>query len=145
MNVRALVATLVLLLLAGGAWWVSSLAPAPRPAGDFDVYVVGPTSLLANGTVTVGQADALRVLRALADVRGFDVLVNDFDGCAYDYVRGIAGYAESSTGGWNYYFRRDGGAWEWQGKAASCAGLRQGEEVLWCWVEPDERCAVYPD
>ena len=145
MNVRALVAIAVLVALAGGAWWVASLAPDPRPAGLFDVYVVGPTTILANGTVDVADADALRVLLALADARGFSVEVDDLDGCAYDYVRGIAGHAESATGGWNYYFRRDGGEWEWQDRAASCAGLAAGEDVLWCWVEPDERCAVYPN
>ena len=144
MNARALAAIAVLALLAGGAWWVSSLVPADRPAGDFDVYVVGPSALLANGTVVVAEADALRVLLALADARGFDVQVDDLEGCAYDYVRGIAGHDESATGGWNYYFREVGGEWEWQGKAASCSGLRQGEDILWCWVEPDERCAVYP-
>ncbi|MEK6976436.1 MAG: hypothetical protein AABY18_08865 [Candidatus Thermoplasmatota archaeon] len=145
MNLRAAIAVVVLVLLAGGLWWIASLAPDPeRPDGRFDVYVVGPTTVLANGTVTLSDADALRVLLALSEQRGFDVNVDDFDGCAYDYVRGIAGHTESATGGWNYYFRRGGGEWEWQAQAASCAGLESGEDLLWCWVEADERCAVYP-
>lgn len=144
MNARALAAAAILAVLALAAWWIVSGAPTDRPAGSFDVFVVGPTALLANGTVEVVDADALGVLLALADERGFDVQVDDLEGCAYDYVRGIAGHQESATGGWNYYFRRGGGEWEWQAQAASCAGLRAGEDVLWCWVEPDERCAVYP-
>ena len=119
MNARALAAVAVLLVLALGAWWVVSLAPTERPTGDFEVYVVGPTTLLANGTVHVADADALRALTALAEARGFEVRVDDLDGCAYDYVRGIAGHDESATGGWNYYFRSEGGDWEWQDQAAS--------------------------
>jgi hypothetical protein len=145
MNARALAAIAVLAALAVGAWWIVSLAPADRPTGEFDVYVVGQSAVLANDTVQVADADALQVLLALAEARGFEVLVDDLDGCAYDYVRGIAGLDESATGGWNYYFRPAGGEWKWQGQAASCAGLRGGEDVLWCWVEPDERCAVYPE
>lgn len=144
MNVRALAAIAVLALLAAGAWWVVSLAPSERATGTFDVYVVGPRTLFANGTVQVDDADALRVLLALADEKGFDVVVDDLDGCSYDYVRGVAGFSESATGGWNYYFRDGTGGWEWQDQAASCAGLRAGEDVLWCWVEPDEQCAVWP-
>lgn len=118
--------------------------PAGRPDGDFQVYVVGPSVLLHDGTVHVDDADALRVLQALAARDNFTVEVDDLAGCQHDYVRAVDGYGETATGGWNYYLRGDGGAWEWQDHAASCGGLRAGDDVLWCWVEPDERCAVYP-
>ncbi len=131
---------------AGGlAWWlVHDTAPPPRPTGDFDVYVVGGEAMLHNGTVHVAGADALKVLLALGDARGFTVAYDDLAGCAYDYVHGVAGLGESGTGGWNYYLRRDGGDWDWQPRSASCPGLQSGDDVLWCWVEPDEVCAVYP-
>jgi hypothetical protein len=145
MAVRAAVAVLVLVALAAALWW-NLAAPGPeRPSGAFDVFVVGPTSLLHNGTVTVRDADALSVLQALAERDGFEVRVDDLAGCSYDYVRGVAGHSESDTGGWNYYVRGAGkAAWAWQDHAASCGGLAAGDDVLWCWVEPDEQCAEYP-
>lgn len=112
------------------------------------VHVVGPTGGLHNGTVVVEDATELKVLLALADREGFTVVWDDLQGCSFDYVRGVAGYNESSTGGWNFYVRHDGRGstqdWVWQARSASCPGLRSGDAVLWCWVEPDERCAAYP-
>lgn len=144
MNARVGVAIGMLAVMACGLWWVVDHAPAPaRPSGAFDVYVVGPEALLYNGTVEVAGADALRVLQALGAAEGFAVQLDDLEGCSYDYVRGVAGYGETTTGGWNYYLRR-GAEWEWQDHAASCGGMRAGDDVLWCWVEPDERCAVFP-
>lgn len=146
MVLRATVAALVLAAVAAAVWWSLAHAPAdPRPSGPFEVFVVGPTSLLYNGTVQAADADALSVLQALAARDGFTVDVDDLAGCSFDYVRGVAGYAETATGGWNYYLRGEGAAWAWQDHAASCGGLHAGDDVLWCWVEPDERCAVYPD
>jgi hypothetical protein len=145
MSARVTVAVLVLAALAGAGWWTFAHAPDERRAsGLFDVYVVGPSTLLHNGTVSVPDADALAVLQALGHRDGFEVQVDDLAGCSYDYVRAVAGYGETATGGWNYYLRTPGSDWQWQGQAASCAGLLAGDDVLWCWVEPDERCAVWP-
>lgn len=142
MDVRAALAVLLVLGFAATAWALEQPA-AQAPDGEFAVHVVGPEGLLHEGTVRVADATELRVLQALADERGFAVHVDDLPGCGMDYVRGIAGHAETTTGGWNYYLRRDA-AWEWQGRSAACPGLRAGDDVLWCWVEPDERCAEYP-
>ena len=143
---RAALLTVAFAVLAGSlvGWALARDRPDGRPDGDFAVFVVGPTALLHNGTVAVDQADALRALLALAQRDGFEVVVDDLAGCTYDYVRAIAGHGETATGGWNYYLRPPGGDWQWQNRAASCRGLHAGDDVLWCWVEPDERCAVYP-
>ena len=142
----AAVAVLLAALAAAGLWWaLRDAGDGPgRPDGDFQVYVVGPTALLHGGTVHVEDADALLALQALAARDGFTVQVDDLPGCQYDYVRAVAGHGETATGGWNYYLRAPGGDWAWQDHAASCGGLQEGDDVLWCWVEPDERCAVYP-
>jgi hypothetical protein len=140
------IAILLFALTAALLWWGLSVrpdAPSEAPAGPFRVFVVGPTSLLHDRTVDVEDATELRVLLALAEAEGFEVVVDDLPGCAMDYVRAIDGLGETATGGWNFYLRRDGG-WDWQGRSASCPGLRAGDDVLWCWVEPDERCAVEP-
>lgn len=144
MDVRAAVALLLVLAFAGVAW-AASRTPVAAPDGSFDAFVVGPAGLIESGTVEVERATELRVLQALAEQRGFEVEVDDLPGCAMDYVRGVAGHRETSTGGWNFYVRGGaGGDWEWQGRSAACPGLRSGDDVLWCWVEPDERCAAYP-
>lgn len=144
---RAAALAILLFALCGVVvWWAVAEAdrPTPRPDGDFQVYVVGPMDVLAQGRVHVEDADALLALQALAARDNFTVRVDDLAGCAYDYVRGVAGHDETATGGWNYYLRRGDGAWAWQDHSASCGGLRVGDDVLWCWVEPDEACAVYP-
>lgn len=138
---RLVLAVLVLATTAVAATW------APTPAmGDLattsPVFVVGPQALLASGNVTLLDGDALRALLALAAQQGWTVTWEDRPGCTYDYVRGVAGYEETRSGGWNYYLH-DGQSWRWQSSAASCRTIL-GEPVLWCWVEPDEVCAVWP-
>lgn len=140
------VAILLFALTAGLLWWGLAQQPGREaPAsGDYRVYVVGPASLLHEGTVSLDEATAWSALMALAAQRAFAVEADDLPGCGQDYVRAVAGHGESADGGgWNYYFR-DGASWQWQGQAASCAGI-VGDEVLWCWVDANERCAVYPD
>lgn len=126
--------------LAFAAW----PTPPTAPSGDFEVHVVGPAGPLHAGTVHVADATELAVVLALAERDGFEVQWDDRPGCTYDYVRGIAGHQESATGGWNFYLRSGGGDWAWQPRSASCPGLQAGDDVLWCWVDADERCAVYP-
>lgn len=141
-------AILLFALTAAVLWWAVANAPDDdaRASGAFAVYVVGPTQLLHEGTVEVADADALLALQALAARDAFEVVVDDLAGCQYDYVRSVAGHGETATGGWNYYLRPDapGAQWEWQDQSAACGGLAAGDDVLWCWVEPDEVCAVYP-
>ncbi len=129
----------------GGVAWFGGGRAGGAPDGAFAVHVVGPVGGLHGGTVAVEDATELRVLLALAAQEGFDVAWDDMPGCAFDYVRGVAGYGESSTGGWNFYVRHgDAREWVWQPRSAACPGLQAGDAVLWCWVEPDERCATYP-
>lgn len=142
MDGRAAIALLLMLAFAGTAWGLAR-PDLGAPDGEFAVFVVGTSGLLHNGTVEVEDATELRVLQVLAAQRGFTVEVDDLPGCAMDYVRGINGVRETSSGGWNFYVR-DAGEWEWVGRSAACPGLREGQDVLWCWVEPDERCAVDP-
>lgn len=142
---RAATALGLLLALSIGLAWLASDAPSPPASGPVPhaVYVVGPTTLLHSGNVSLEDATALAALQTLASAQGFTLDVDDWDGCTFDYVRAIAGHAETASGGWNYYVRSTHD-WVWQDEAASCRALAPGEAVLWCWVEPDERCAVQP-
>lgn len=119
--------------------WVS-LQDSPAGPAVVDVIVVGPDGVvLANGSVALQSATALAALLQLAAAHDFEVgheRLSGFGGCHGHYVRSIAGYTETSTGGWNYYTRQPGGAWEWQPAGAGCA-LPLGVQVEWCWVEHD--------
>ena len=133
---------MAVVLVAGGIAWIATLAPEHAAgSGAFAVHVVGPDGPLANGTVALDGANALTALQALAAAQGFTVDVEEQawigDGCTRHYVRGIAGHDETATGGWNFYVRRAGEAWEWQSMGAACRGLQPGEDLEWCWVEAD--------
>lgn len=145
MTARGAVALALLLAMGLGLVWFAKETPAPagQAPAKHAVYVVGPTSLLHAGNITMDSVTALAALQQLAQEQDFAVVADDLPGCSYDYVRGVAGFTESSTGGWNYYVASPAG-WQWQDEAASCKTLAPGDAVLWCWVEPDERCAVYP-
>lgn len=121
------------------------VANASGAFGAHQVYVVGRLDVLREGNVSLPEGTALSTLLDLAERQGFRVDFDDNPGCTYDYVRGIDGLSETASGGWNYYVRLAGAsAWDWQDQSAACRGLETGEDLLWCWVEPDERCAVYP-
>jgi hypothetical protein len=141
MTPRLPAALALLLLLAGGLWWVAARAPH-GDAGTWEgpVYVIGPGGLLANGTVA-SQATPLAAVEALGNARGFRVEVEQQPwigrGCTAAYVRGIGGVAETSNGGWNYYVRSSGGDWTWRPEGAACYVLSSGQQVEWCWVESD--------
>lgn len=143
MQVRVVASVCVLLLLVAGLGWFATPETSAGLPGDYPVYVVGPAGLIASGTVTLRDANALAVLEALAASRGFAVEFDDFQGCSRDYVRSVAGLAESREGGWNYYVRGAGRGWEWQTVSASCRDLQPGDEVEWCWVEADDVCHAH--
>lgn len=149
MDRRTTTAAAILAVLGGVVLWQSWPGDGPgRPSGTFHVYVVGPTSLLSEGNVTLDAADPLRILLAHAAEADFTVGYDDLPGCAQDYVHAVHGHRETATGGWNFYLRADtpGASWAWQPRSASCPGaLQAGDDVLWCWVEPDERCSLWPD
>jgi hypothetical protein len=143
MSVRLVVAALLLATVAAGLWWTASLAPsgAGEATGEFAVFVVGPDGAgLANGTVR-SRGTPLDALLALADERGFAVDLEQQawigPGCTAQYVAGIAGHGETTTGGWNYYTRKAGGDWTWGSSGAACHQLHAGDQVEWCWVEAD--------
>ena len=131
----------LLILLGAGLWWMDGLAPqASGATGTFDVFIVGPAGEIGNGSVFVPHATALSVLTTLARERGFNVTVESaagFGGCDQAYVRSIAGVAETTSGGWNYYTRQVAGNWTWQPVGAACHGMALGEQLEWCWVEQD--------
>lgn len=140
---RFVVAVVLLASVAGGLWWVVSMAPpeGPQGEGDFRVAVVGPEGTMVADDVVRSRSDPLSALRGLAALEGFTVEVEQQTwigpGCTAEYVVGIAGQRESSTGGWNYYVRSPGEDWEWKSAGAACYALEPGDEVEWCWVELD--------
>lgn len=140
MDARLPAATAVLLVLGAGLWWVAYQAPDGGQSGTYDIFVVAPDgAIFANGTFVVDHASALDVLFALAGERGFPVGSEEsagFTSCSRHYVRSIGPFAETATGGWNYYTRRPGQQWEWQSAGAGC-GLPIGVQLEWCWVELD--------
>lgn len=142
MDARAVLATLTLLLVLGGFAW----APGQQEraaSGVFPVFVVDATALWLGGNVTLAHGDAFGALLALTEAHGIAVAWDDRPGCTYDYVHGIGELQETNSGGWNFYLDRDG-SWAWQPAAATCTSLHPGDRVLWCWVEADGPCAVWP-
>jgi hypothetical protein len=142
LNARLVVAAVLLCSLAGGLWWVASLAPRPGDGeGTHAVFIVAPdASVLANATVT-SRPTPLAVLQALSVQRGVAIEVEQKpavgSGCTAAYVVSIAGIRETTTGGWNYYVRQPGAEWAWKPAGAACYGLAVGDQVEWCWVESD--------
>jgi hypothetical protein len=140
---RLLAATAMLAVLAAGWLWVASLAPhAGAAVANVSVAVVGPDGTVGpNGTVAEA-ASPLDAVQELGRQKGFPVVVEEQpwvgSGCTAHYVVAIAGWRETSTGGWNYYTRPSPGAsWTWQAAGAACYALHAGEQVEWCWVEQD--------
>lgn len=142
MAARLVVAILLLASLGGGLWWVASLAPRGGSGmGEFAVFVVAPDGgTMVNGSVH-SKADPLSALQVLGAERNVTVDIeqrtNIGQGCTAAYVVAIGGVRETTTGGWNYYTRRPGGAWTWESAGAACYGLSPGQQVEWCWVESD--------
>lgn len=139
MTPRLPVALVLLVLLLAGLWWVVDQAPDGDAGALWEgpVFVVGPDgTVAANGTV-LSDANPLSAVRAL----GLSVEVEQQSwigpGCTAAYVRGIGGWEETSSGGWNYYVRSADGDWTWRPEGAACYTLSPGEEVEWCWVESD--------
>lgn len=145
MVLRLAVAALLLATVGAGLWWVASSAPA-APAdevgrGEFRLVVVWTDGTLAVDRLVDARATPFDVLLAGAAAGNFTVDVERQpwigSGCTAEYVRGIAGQGETTTGGWNYYVRSPGGTWEWKPAGAACHVLHAGDEVEWCWVELD--------
>lgn len=145
MVARPVVAALLLATVGAGLWWVASSAPSsPAPdqlaEGEFRVIVMNEADVVDDGVVR-SLPTPLAALRALGEADNFGVEVEQQtwigSGCTAEYVVGIAGKRESSTGGWNYYVRSPGGDWEWKSAGAACYVLEDGDEVEWCWVELD--------
>lgn len=142
---RLAVAVVLLATVGAGLWWVASSAPAspaadPDAEGDFRVIVMNEGAVVDDGLVQ-SRSTPLAALQALGERDRFSVEVEQQawigSGCTAEYVVGIAGKRESSTGGWNYYVRSPGEDWEWKSVGAACYALKQGDEVEWCWVKLD--------
>ena len=145
MAARLLVAVVLLATVGSGLWWVVSSAPSSSEPdrmaeGDFRVIVMHEGDVVDDGLVR-SLPTPLAALQALGELDHFSVDVEQQtwigSGCTAEYVVGIAGKRESSTGGWNYYVRSPGGDWEWKSAGAACYVLEAGDEVEWCWVELD--------
>lgn len=89
--------------------------------------------VLFDDTVTLDRANALAALDVASREGNFTIDVRRTH--EYESVTAINGTETNDTHQWTYRWSRGGDAWCWGDRPAADQPLRDGDRLLWVWVE----------